>query len=246
MLKDKIAIIFGARTGIGLETLKTFARNKANIHACIRKADKDFTSVCSELEKKYNINISITTFDVNDVEETKKKLTDLLNKLPKIDIYVNTTALIEFSLFEMSTINFAKKIFDTNFFSQIQVLQMVLKKMKKSKRGSVINLSSSATLEKNVGASIYASSKAALETMSQVISREVGGFNIRVNTVQPGLVDTEAMKKVHPEKFINEQLNRYSLKRIAKVEDVANLILFLASDNSSHITGQVIKINGGI
>ena len=203
MLKDKVAIIFGARTGIGLETLKTFAKNKANIHACIRKVDKNFTSTCNELEKKYNITISITTFDVNETNETKKKLTNLLNKLPKIDIYVNTTALIEFSLFEMSTINFAKKIFDTNFFSQIQALQMVLKKMKKSNSGSIINLSSSATFEKNVGTSIYASSKAALETMSQVISREVGRFNIRVNTVQPGLVDTVAMKKVHPEKFIN-------------------------------------------
>ena len=246
MLKNKVAIVIGARTGIGLEILKIFAENKANIHACIRKSDKNFISICNELEKKNGINISITTFDVNEIEDTKKKLTDLFNKLPKIDIYVNTIASIEFSLFEMSKLSFAKKIFETNFFSQIQVLQMVLKKMKKSKCGSVINFSSSATLEKNVGTSIYASSKAALETMSQVISREVGRFNIRVNTVQPGLVDTESMKKVHPENFIKDQLDKYSLKKIANVKDVANLILFLASDNSSHITGQVIKINGGI
>ncbi len=246
MLKNKNTIILGARTGIGLETLKTFAKNKANIHACIRKSDKNFNSICKELEKKYKTNISIITFDVNDEAETKKKLGELLLKIPKIDVYVNTTALIEFSLFEMSTLNFAKKIFNTNFFSQIQIMQMILKKMKKLNKGSIINLSSSASLEKNIGTSVYASSKAALETLSQVISREVGKFNVRVNIVQPGLVDTEAMRKAHPEKFIDDQLQKYSLKKIANSKDVANLILFLASDNSSHITGQVIKINGGI
>jgi 3-oxoacyl-[acyl-carrier protein] reductase len=246
MLKNKNVIILGARTGIGLETLKTFAKNEATIYACVRNSDKNFDLICKELEKRYDTKIFITMFDVNNIIKTKEKLSELLSKIPKIDIFINTTALIEFCLFEMSTLSFAKKVFETNFFSQIQILQMIIKKMKKAKSGSIINLSSSAVLENNIGTSVYASSKVALETLSKVISKEVGKFNVRVNIVQPGLVDTEAMRKVHPEKFIDDQVEKYSLKKIASSKDVANLILFLASDDSSHITGQVIKINGGI
>ena len=179
-------------------------------------------------------------------EDTKKKLTDLFNKLPKIDIYVNTIASIEFSLFEMSKLSFAKKIFETNFFSQIQVLQMVLKKMKKSKCGSVINFSSSATLEKNVGTSIYASSKAALETMSQVISREVGRFNIRVNSIAPGLTNTDMAIKNTKKEILDKEISKTSLNRIAEPSEIANVVTFLLSDDSSYITGQTIRVDGGV
>ncbi len=125
-------------------------------------------------------------------------------------------------------------------------MQLIIKKMKKTKNGSIINLSSSSSLENNIGSSIYASSKSALETISKVISREVGRYNIRVNVVQPGLVETKSMRKKHTDELINQYISKISLKNIANTRDIANLILFLASDNSSHITGQVIKINGGI
>tara|TARA_Y100000746_G_C15414883_1_gene411848 strand:- start:76 stop:816 length:741 start_codon:yes stop_codon:yes gene_type:complete len=246
MLKNKNAIIVGARTGIGLETLKLFAEQNANIYACTREPNKEFELICQELKKKYNSNISLIFFDVNDVSESKSKINGLISKIDKIDIYVNTVAEIDFSLFEMTTLSFAKKIFETNFFSNINLMQLIIKKMKKTKNGSIINLSSSSSLENNIGSSIYASSKSALETISKVISREVGRYNIRVNVVQPGLVETKSMRKKHTDELINQYISKISLKNIANTRDIANLILFLASDNSSHITGQVIKINGGI
>ena len=96
MLKNKNAIIVGARTGIGLETLKLFAEQNANIYACTREPNKEFELICQELKKKYNSNISLIFFDVNDVSESKSKINGLISKIDKIDIYVNTVAEIDF------------------------------------------------------------------------------------------------------------------------------------------------------
>ena len=95
MLKNKNTLIIGARSGIGLETMKCFAKNKANIYACVRKTDKEFLSICEDLEKNHETKVSILIFDVNDSNQTKKTL----SKLNEIDVYVNTVATVDFSLF---------------------------------------------------------------------------------------------------------------------------------------------------
>lgn len=241
MLKEKNTLIIGARSGIGLETMKCFAKNEANIYACVRKTDKEFLSICEDLEKNHKTKISILNFDVNDLNQTKEKL----SKINEVDVYVNTAAIIDFSLFEMSGQKKINEIFNTNFFSQVNTMQIVVKKMKK-KGGSIINLSSSVNIEKNIGSSFYASSKAALETLSKVMSRELGRYKIRVNVVQPGLVETKAMREKHSDEMIEQQLKKLSLKEVIHPKEVANLILFLACDDSKNITGQVIKINCGI
>ena len=112
MLKNKETLIIGARSGIGLETMKCFAKNGANIYACVRKTDKEFLSICEDLEKNHKVKVSILIFDVNDLNQTK----ETLSKLNEIDVYVNTAAIIDFALFEMTSIKKAKEIFDTNFF----------------------------------------------------------------------------------------------------------------------------------
>ena len=118
--------------------------------------------------------------------------------------------------------------------------------MSKTKSGSIVNISSSAAHEGNVGRSAYASSKSAFETMSKVMSRELGRYNIRVNSIAPGLTDTEMMKSSTPKKFLDETIARLSLNRVAQPKEIANVILFLASDLSSYITGQTIRVDGGM
>ena len=125
-------------------------------------------------------------------------------------------------------------------------MQIILKKMMKQKKGSIINISSSSSSEANEGRSVYSASKAALNILSKSIAREMGSSNIRINTVAPGLVDTDMLNSNTPEKFIKEVTNRLSIKRIGKKEEVANTVLFLASDLSSYITGQTIRVDGGM
>ena len=110
----------------------------------------------------------------------------------------------------------------------------------------VTNFSSSSSSEANEGRSVYSASKAALNILSKSIAREMGSSNIRINTVAPGLVDTDMLNSNTPEKFIKEVTNRLSIKRIGKKEEVANTVLFLASDLSSYITGQTIRVDGGM
>ena len=147
----------------------------------------------------------------------------------------------------MTTQKDLKKIFKINLFSQILFTQYILKSMlKNEKGGSIIFVASTAALDNNQGRSVYASSKAALISQAKVLSKELGKKNIRVNSIAPGITETEMLKKNTPEKLIESIKENTSLNRIAKPEEIANVILFLASDLSSYITGQTLRADGGM
>ena len=118
--------------------------------------------------------------------------------------------------------------------------------MVKNKKGSILYISSSSALDGNEGRSAYSSAKSALITQSKVLSRELGIYNIRVNTIAPGLTDTDMMKENTAPKIIKDVLSRVALKRTASPEEIANVALLLSSDLSSYITGQVIRVDGGM
>ena len=146
----------------------------------------------------------------------------------------------------MTSIKKLKELFETDFFSQTLFTQYILKSMIKKKSGSILYISSSSALDGNEGRSAYASAKAAMIAQAKVLSREVGIYNIRVNAIAPGLNNTDMMKKNTPEEILNEVTSRISLKRIANPEEIANVALLLSSDLSSYITGQVIRVDGGM
>jgi len=146
----------------------------------------------------------------------------------------------------MRSVKKLKELFEVNFFSQTIFTQYILKSMIKNKRGSIVYISSSSALDGNEGRSAYSSAKAAMIAQAKVLSREVGIYNIRVNTIAPGLTDTDMMRKNTPEEILNEVTSRISLKRIANPEEIANVALLLSSDLSSYITGQVIRVDGGM
>ena len=147
----------------------------------------------------------------------------------------------------MTTQKELQETFQTNVFSQALFTRYILKSMIKNKTGgSIVFISSTSALDGNVGRNVYSSTKAAIISQMQVLSREIGSSNIRVNAVAPGLTNTEMLIKNTPEKIIKEFENKISLRRIADTKEIANLILFLASDLSSYITGQVIRADGGM
>ena len=246
MLKNKNVIITGSNRGIGHAILKLFAQNRANIWACTRSENSVFKEELKKLSKENKVKIKNINFDLNDISQVKDSAKQILNEVNKIDVLINNAGIIDTSLFQMTKIEKIKQIFNINFFSQLEFTQIIIKKMINKKDSSIINISSTAALEPAPGRIAYSASKSALITFSQILSKELSKFNIRVNVIAPGLTDTDLMHKSHSEETINEVLNSISIKRIGKPLDIANLVLFLASDLSSYINGQVIRIDGGM
>ena len=133
----------------------------------------------------------------------------------------------------MSSIKTIKEVFQVNFFSVISLTQIILKKIQKSKSGSIINISSSSVKEKNLGRSTYASSKSALETISIILSKELSRYNTRVNVVSPGMVKTN-MSKNTKQSAQDKVLSRISLRRFAEPSEIADLVYFLSSEKLLH------------
>ena len=139
-----------------------------------------------------------------------------------------------------------KNTFDINFINTFFFTQLILKKMVKNKDGNIINISSTSAIEANLGRFSYSSSKAALATGSKILAKELGRYNIRVNVVSPGLIDTKMLSDNTSEENINKTLKRVVLGRKGRPDEVANVILFLCCKLSGYITGQNIRVDGGL
>jgi len=246
LLKSKTAIVTGCNRGIGKKIVEIFSKNGATIFACVRNIDEDFKSYISSLENKTKNQIIPIQLDLNDANQIKEAANKIISANKPIDILVNNAATIHTSIFQMTPIKKLKEIFETNFFSQSNFTQYILKSMVKNKKGSILYVSSSSALDGNEGRSAYSSAKAALISQSKVLSRELGVHNIRVNALAPGLTNTDMMKKNTPPEVLKDVLTRVSLRRAADPEEIANIALFISSDLSSYITGQVIRADGGM
>ena len=246
LLKDKVAVVSGASGDIGKKILEKFSNEGSNIYALVRNIeDKEFIEFTENLKKKNNNKISIIHLDL-EKEETIKSSFDLIKKdNTSIDILVNNAGTVTNSLFQMTSLKSLRNIFEINFFSQFLLTQIYLKLLIKSKKGSIVFVSSNSANENPVGRSAYSASKAALNSLTKTISKEMGVKNLRVNAVLPGLTDTKMAKNFTKDDAIDEYLNKVALKRIAKTSEIANVIAFLASDKSSYINGQLITIDGG-
>ena len=246
LLSNKTAVITGCNKGIGKSILEEFSKNGANIFACVRKLDNEFNLLIEELKKKYKnkiFPIEINLSEENSVKEGAKKI--LLSEL-NIDILINNAASISSSIFQMTSTTKYKELFDINFHSQVLLTQFMLKSMIKNKKGNIVFISSTSGIDGNEGRSAYVSTKAAIIGQAKVLSREVGRHNIKVNTIAPGLTDTDMMQKNTPEKTIEEVVSKLSLQRVAAPKEIANVALFLSSNLSDYITGQVIRVDGGM
>lgn len=246
LLKGKTAIITGSNRGIGSEILKLFSENGCNIISCSRNITQEFIISNNKLEKEFQNEINEIDLDLSDSKSVNNAIGKIKSYETKIDCIINNAGEIHNKLFQMTKIDEAKYIFEVNFFNQIFFTQGLIRKIDKKKGGSIIFLSSSSAQDGNIGRSIYAASKSAIEAFSKVLSRELGSSKIRVNSISPGLTNTEMMIKSTDKKYLENIVNDIPLKRIGEKIDVAKLALFLASDLSSYLTGQNIRIDGGL
>ena len=246
LLKNKNTVITGCNRGIGKEIVRVFAENGANIWACVREESGTFSKYINNLEQKHSVSINPVYFDLSDEEQIKTGVKTIKETKEPVDILVNNAGAIFTALFQMTSMKKLKEMFEINYFSQMLLTQYISRIMMRQKSGSIINISSSAAIEGNEGRTSYASSKAAIIASTKVLARELAPYNIRVNAVAPGLTQTEMMESSTTEDALQETLNRICMKRVGKPEEIANAILFLASDLSSYITRQVLRVDGGM
>lgn len=243
-LNGKTAIITGCNRGIGLEILRLFAKEGANIYACIREPKEAFEKEIKEIENQQGVVIEPVYFDLSSEEQIKEGIASIIKRKIPIDILVNNAGVPFGASFQMTSSSKLKEVFQINYFAQIQIMQMISRVMVKQKKGSIINMASVGGIEAEPGYLAYGSSKAALIWATRCLAKEVGVSGIRVNAVAPGLTETN-MGHFKSEEEQENVLKRTPLGRMALPEEIADMVLFLASDKAAYITGQVIQVDGG-
>jgi len=245
LLKHKNIVITGCLKGIGRTTLEEFANNKANIFACVQYPDLEFIDFIEKLSIDNGIWIKPIYFDLSNNDAIKDGMKQILSSKIQIDGLVNIAGMVHNGLFHMTTIEKMKEVFDIDFFSQMLITQYISKIMMKYKTGSIINISSITGIDGNSGQLAYSAAKAALIGATKTLSIELGQYNIRVNAVAPGVILTEMTKELPEDKF-NLLVEKTKIPRAGNPEEVANVLLYLVSDMSAYVTGQIIRIDGGI
>lgn len=247
LLDGKTAVITGCLQGIGRSTLDVFASNGANVFACCQFETPEFIEHVKYLSNKYHVEIIPIYFDMMDNNQIIQAARTIQEYKKRIDILVNIAGIAKDALFHMITIEQMQMTFQINFFAQIIFSQYITKLMLRNGtgKGSVITISSIAAIDGNIGQLAYASSKAALIAATKTMASELGPKGIRVNSVAPGIIATEMTKTMPPDEM-KRHMNRSKLKRSGKPEEVANVIMFLASDKADFITGEIFRVDGGI
>jgi 3-oxoacyl-[acyl-carrier protein] reductase len=245
LLKNNTAIITGCNKGIGKVILETFAENGANIIACIRKETIEFNDYIESIKNKFSISITPIYFDLENSDEIKTAILKIISLKIKIDILVNNAGFASGAYFQMTPIADLERMMKINFTSQVQFTQGISRYMARFNSGSIINIGSTAGLFGEVGMLSYGSSKAALIFATKTMASELGQYNIRVNVIAPSVTKTEMFDQME----VNARtklINSSAFKRAAEPAEVANVALFLASDLSTFVNGQTIRVDGGI
>jgi len=241
---NKIAFISGSTRGIGKAIAFEFAKNGIVPILNGRKKTISSESLIKEI-RKISPQATISYFDITDENMVKKNIKLLIEKYGKLDILVNNAGILANKMFINMEFNEFEKVFETNVYGAFFLTKSCLPSMITNNWGRIINMSSVMAYAGDYGQTNYSASKAALLGFTKTLAKEVARYNVTVNAVCPGLVDTEILAVV-PEKYMAKLLEKIPMRRIARAEEIAKLFLFLASDNSSYINGSILDINGGM
>ncbi|MCI9435805.1 MAG: SDR family oxidoreductase [Lachnospiraceae bacterium] len=244
VLENKTVFITGTARGIGKSLVEVCAAHGANIIAHARKEDVGHKEFCEKISEENGIRIFPSYFDLTDQGAVKNAFKEICALKISVDGLVNNAGIGGNSLFQMTRMEELREIFEVDFFGPYFLTQCIVKLMLRQKRGSIVNISSTSALDGNSGKTAYGSAKAALLTMTKCVAEELGTSGIRANVICPGVTETEMIKEM-PEYIIDIERDATYLGSLAKTDDIAKTVVFLLSDLSSYITGQVIRVDGG-
>ncbi len=242
LLENKVCLVTGSNRGIGASIVKSFAEEGAVVYANAR-AEGCIDEVCEKLSKDNNTQVIPIYFDVTDESAAKTAIMQIKKEQGRLDVLVNNAGIMKDSLIGMIGKELMKEVFDVNVFAAMSMLQLASKLMKRQKSGSIINFSSIVGVNGSAGSLVYSASKGAVATLTKSAAKELAGDGIRVNAVAPGMIETDLFKSIGPEK-IEENRDKIFMKRFGTPEEVADVVVFLASDQSRYITGQIIGVDG--
>jgi|TARA_B110000908_G_scaffold16049_1_gene18168 3-oxoacyl-[acyl-carrier protein] reductase len=244
LLEGKTVIITGASRGIGKGIAEVFAQQGANIAFTYRSSDEKAKALEEELSAN-GCKAKGYKSDASDFDAAQKLAADVLEEFGSIDVLVNNAGITKDGLLMRMSEDDFDSVMDINMKSVFNMTKAVLRPMLKQRKGSIINMSSVVGVKGNAGQANYSASKAAINGFTKSTALELGSRNIRCNSIAPGFIETE-MTEALGEEQINEWRNSIPLKRGGTTEDIANATLFLASDMSAYVTGQVLHVCGGM
>ncbi|WP_304333501.1 3-oxoacyl-[acyl-carrier-protein] reductase [Brachyspira innocens] len=243
-LKNKTAIVTGSSRGIGKKIAEALAKEGVNIVVTATNIDKA-SQVAEELKSSYNIETLALQHDAKSSESCKEVIAKTIEKFNSIDILVNNAGITKDMLVIQMDDSAWNDVISTNLSGAFYMSREAAKTMLRARKGKIINISSVIGKMGNAGQVNYAAAKAGIIGITKSMAKEFAPRNICVNAIAPGFIQTD-MTDVLPEDTVKGIMSITPLKRLGTPEDVANLVLFLSSDMSSYITGEVIAVDGGM
>ena len=242
MLKGKICFVSGASRGIGREIVKEFVANNAIVYANIRTIGALDTWI-NELPSSMSVNIRPIVLDICDSQAVKDALLRIKREHGRIDVWVNNAAIAYNEAIGMISQDHVRQMFETNVFAVIENIQLVSRLMIRQKAGSIINIYSIVGVKGDAGQMAYSATKGAVIALTKSAAKELAPYQIRVNSIAPGLTKTDLMHET-ASSFLEKRISNIGMGRVAEPKDIANACLFFASNLSEYVTGQILGVDG--
>ncbi len=243
-ISGKFALVTGAAKGIGRASALELAKMGVNVAINYNSSESEASKTVSEI-KSLGVDSFATQANVGDLNQVNAMIDETLNRFSQIDILVNNAGIIDDSLLLRMKDTAWQRVIDTNLNGTFYCSRAALKSMFKSKWGRIINIGSVVGLRGNVGQTNYTASKAAINGFTFALAKEVATRNITVNTITPGYISTDTVATLS-DKQKEAIMTWIPMQRFGEVEDIANMVGYLASNKAKYVTGQVISVDGGM
>ena len=245
LLEDKVTLITGGSRGIGAAIAEKFAEQGSNIAFTYMSSTEKAKAVAQKLENQYGVKVLAIQSDASSFEQAKDLVDQVIEAFGTIDTLINNAGITKDTLMLRMSEEQWDQVIEINLKSVFNLTKHCMRTMLKARKGSIINMSSVVGVFGNAGQANYAASKAGIIGFSKSIAKEIGSRGIRCNVVAPGFIGTDMTDELD-EKTKESFLANIPMKRLGTGEEVANTCLFLASDLSEYVTGQVVSICGGL
>jgi 3-oxoacyl-[acyl-carrier protein] reductase len=245
MIENKVAIVTGGSRGIGEAIALKFAENGAHVAFSYVSSDEK-AKVLEEKLQSFGVKVKAYKSNAADFSDCEKMVNEVIKEFGTVDILVNNAGISKDNLLLRMTAEQWDEVIATNLKSVFNMTKQVIRSMMKSRKGSIINMSSIIGMRGNAGQSSYAASKAGIIGFTKSIAAELGSRNIRCNAIAPGFVETDMTHYLKEGEAAISFLEKIPLNKFGSADEIANVALFLAGDMSSYVTGQVISVCGGL